>query len=176
MAARKKFDMSLSSLMGILQQYTGSGATNPPANAEKDFEQVSQSAPQEHIAGGLAQAFRSDQTPPFPQMLSTLFANSNGQQRAGILNQLLGSVGQGAGAAGLLGGLSHLLQGGSQISPEQAQQVSPEAVQQLAQHAEKNNSSIVDQASSFYAQHPTLVKALGAGSLALIMSHMSQKS
>jgi hypothetical protein len=124
----------------------------------------------------LAQAFRSDQTPPFPQMLSTLFANSNGQQRAGILNQLLGSVGQGAGAAGLLGGLSHLLQGGSQISPEQAQQVSPEAVQQLAQHAEKNNSSIVDQASSFYAQHPTLVKALGAGSLALIMSHMSQRS
>jgi hypothetical protein len=167
--------MSLSSLMGILQQYAGSNASNPPANAEKDFEQVSQNAPQQHLAGGLAQAFRSDQTPPFPQMLSTLFANSNGQQRAGILNQLIGSVGQGAGAASLLGGLSHLLQGGSQVSAEQAQQVSPETVQQLAQHAQTSNPSIVDEASNFYAQHPTLVKALGAGSLALIMSHMSQK-
>jgi hypothetical protein len=168
--------MSLSSLMGILQQYAGSSPSNPPANAEKDFDQVSQGASQQHLAGGLAEAFRSDRTPPFPQMLSTLFSNSNGQQRAGMLNQLLGAAGQGAGAAGLLGGLSHLLQGGSQVSPEQAQQVSPETVQQLAQHAEKNNPSIVDQASSFYAQHPTLVKALGAGSLALIMSHMSQKS
>jgi hypothetical protein len=168
--------MSLSSLMGILQQYAGSGASNPPPNAEQDFDKVSQNASQQHLAGGLAQAFRSDGTPPFPQMLSTLFSNSNGQQRAGILNQLLGSVGQGAGAAGLMGGLSHLLQGGSQVSPEQAQQVSPDTVQQLAAHAEKNDPSIVDQASSFYAQHPTLVKALGAGSLALIMSHMSQKS
>lgn len=168
--------MSLSSLMGILHQYAGSSAANPPPNAEKDFEQVSQSAPQQHLAGGLVQAFRSDQTPPFPQMLSALFANSNGPQRAGILNQLFGSLGKGAGAAGLLGGLSHLFQSGSQVTPEQAQQVSPESVQQLAQHAEKNNPSIVEQASNFYAQHPTLVKALGAGSLALIMSHMSQKS
>jgi len=168
--------MSLSSLMGILQQYAGSAPSNPPANAEKDFDQVSQSASQQHLAGGLAEAFRSDGTPPFPQMLSTLFSNSNGQQRAGILNQLVGAMGQGTGAGGILGGLSQLVQGGSQISPEQAQQVSPEAVQQLAQHAQNNNPSIVDQASSFYAQHPTLVKALGAGSLALIMSHMSQKS
>ncbi|HXA67004.1 MAG TPA: hypothetical protein VNV82_17735 [Bryobacteraceae bacterium] len=48
-------------------------------------------------------------------------------------------------------------------------------MQQLAEHAEKQNPSIVDQASQFYAQHPTLVKSLGVGVLALVMSHMSNR-
>jgi hypothetical protein len=45
----------------------------------------------------------------------------------------------------------------------------------LAEHAEKQNPSIVDQASQFYAQHPTLVKTIGAGALALVMSHLSRR-
>ena len=57
---------------------------------EQDYSRVAPSAPQSHLASGLAEAFRSDETPPFGQMLGTLFSNSNGQQRAGILNQLLG--------------------------------------------------------------------------------------
>lgn len=163
--------MSLSDLAGLLQRYVNPGTANA-ANPEQDFEQVSQAAPQSHVAGGLAEAFRSNQTPPFAQMLGTLFNNSNAQQRAGILNQLLSSAGPGV-ASGLLGSL---LGGGSQVTPDQAQAVPPEAVHQLAEHAEKNDPSIIDKASSFYAQHPTLVKALGAGSLALIMSHMSRRT
>jgi len=85
----------------------------------------------------------------------------------------LNAAGPGA-AGGLLGGL--LGQGSGQITPEQAQQVSPEAVHDLAQHAEKNNPSILDTASSFYAQHPTLVKSLGTVALASVMSHMSRNS
>ena len=161
--------MSLSNLMGLLQQYANPGTQNA-ANAEQDFQQVSQNASQSHLAGGLAEAFRSNQTPPFAQMLSTLFTNSNSQQQAGILNHLLGSLGPGA-ASGILG---NLLGGGTTVTPEQAQQVPPETVHQLAQQAEKNDPSIVDRASEFYAQHPTLVKTLGAASLAMIMSHMSR--
>ena len=136
---------------------------------------MAQNAPPSNLAGGLANAFRSNQTPPFPQMLSTMFSNSNGEQRAGILNHLLGAAGPSAGA-GLLGSLGGLLGGGSQVTPEQAQQVSPDQVHQLAAQAEQNNPSIVDQASRFYAEHPTLVQGLGAGALALIMSHMSRQS
>jgi hypothetical protein len=163
--------MSLSNLMGLLNQYANP-STAQTASTVQDFEQVSQTAQQSHLAGGLAEAFRSNQTPPFAQMLSTLFSNSNGQQRAGILNHLLSSVGPGAGSSilgNLLGG-----GGGPQVTPEQAQQVSPEAVHQIAAEAERNDPSIIEKASGFYAQHPTLVKALGAGSLALIMSHMSR--
>jgi hypothetical protein len=142
---------------------------------EQDYSQVVQSAPRSHLASGLAEAFRSSETPPFGQMLGTLFGNSNGQQRAGILNKLLGAVGPGVLASGGLSSLAGLLGGGNNVTPEQANQIPPETVQQLAEHAEKQNPSIVDQAGEFYAQHPTLVKALGAGSLALIMSHLSQK-
>lgn len=163
--------MSLSNLMGLLQQYANP-SQSASGNVHQDFEQVSQTASQPQLAGGLAEAFRSNQTPPFANMLSTLFSNSNGQQQAGILNHLLSSLGPGA-ASGILGGLAG---GGSSVSPEQAQQVPPETVQQLAEQAQQKDPSIIDQASNFYAQHPTLVKALGAGSLAMIMSHLSRQS
>jgi hypothetical protein len=75
-----------------------------------------------------------------------------------------------------LGSLAGLLRGANaKVTAEQANQVSPEAVQQLAEHAEKQNPSIIDQAGRFYSQHPKLVQALGAGSLALIMPHLSKR-
>ncbi len=167
--------MPLSDLMGLLQQYAG-GSTPNPGNVENDFNQVAQATPQSHLAGGLSEAFRSNQTPPFSQMLGTLFQNSNGQQRADVLNRLLPSVNSGA-LSGILGGL--MGGGGSaqstQITPQQAQQLPPEAVHQIAAEAEKNNPSVVDEVSSFYSQHPTVVKTLGAGALALIMSHISSR-
>lgn len=165
---------SLSSLLGVLQQYAGASVSNPPADAQQDFQKIAQQVPQEHLAAGLAEAFRSNQTPAFSEMLASLFSQSNGQQRAGILSQLLGSVGPAAGG-GLLGSLSNVLKGGgTELTPQQAEQVSPEAVQQLAANAQKNNHSIVDQASQFYAQHPHLVQGLGAGALALIMSYVEE--
>ena len=163
-------------LMALMEQYRGASAANPPATAENDYAQVAQQIPESHLAGGLAEAFRSNDTPSFGAMLGSLFGQSNPQQRAGILNQLLGSVGPGLLASGGLASLAGLLGGGQpQVTPQQASQVSPEAVQQLAEHARSQSPSIIDQASQFYAQHPTLVQALGAGSLALIMSHISNR-
>ena len=166
--------MSLSNLMGLLQRYTDPSGANSES-ATQDFQHVAQNAPPASLASGLADAFRSNQTPPFAQMLSTMFSNSNGEQRAGILNHLLGAAGPSLGG-GILGSLGGLLGGGSQVTPEQAQQVSPEQVQHLAEQAERNNPSIVDQAGRFYAEHPTLVQSLGVGALALVMSHMSRQS
>jgi hypothetical protein len=167
--------MALSDLLNVIQQYSGASASNPPANTHEDFSKVAQKAPETHLAGGLAEAFRSDQTPPFPEMIGNLFSQSNGQQRAGILTQLLSSSG-GNPLSALGDRFSAVLKPGSQVTAEQAEQIPPEAVQQLAEHAQKHDPSIVDQASSFYAQHPQLVQGLGAGALALIMSHMSKKS
>lgn len=59
------------------------------------------------------------------------------------------------------GALASLLGAGKQITPSQAQAVSPEMVQQLASHAEKADPSVIDKASSFYAQHPNLIRTLG---------------
>jgi hypothetical protein len=165
--------MSLAGIMNVLAQYAG-GNSSAGANAEQDFDKVSQNATPSHLAQGLSQAFQSNQTPPFAEMVKNLFLQSNGQQRAGLINQLLGS--SPGGLSGLLsGGLSGLLQGGgggNQVTAEQAQNMSPEDVQALAEQAHRNNPSIVDQVSHFYSQHPDLVKTLGAGALTLVMAHM----
>ena len=52
-----------------------------------------QQAPQEGLAAALTHAFQSDQTPPFGQMISGLFGQTSNEQKAGILNQLIASVG-----------------------------------------------------------------------------------
>ncbi len=169
-------------LGGLMQQYGGAGAQPAPDQVNDHFDQVSQAAPQSTLADGLSAAFRSDQTPAFGQMLGQLFGQSNNQQRAGILNTLIGTLGptivsqvlQRQGGGGL-SGLAGLLGGGqTQVSPDAAAQVSPEAVAALAEHAEQKDPSIIDTVSNFYAQHPTLVKGLGAAALAIAMSKIAQ--
>ena len=160
----------------LLGQYKGASASSPPPNVATDFAKIAEKTPASAISGGLAEAFRSESTPEFGEMVSKLFAQSDGTQRAGILNQLIAAAGPALRPGGALAGLSGLLSGsGSSVAPEQAQQVSADAVRQLADEAHKHDPSIVDRASEFYAQHPTLVKSLGAGALALVMSHLSQR-
>lgn len=165
------------SLMDMLKQYAGGSGPTSEADVHQHFDQVAQSVPQSAMAEALSHAFRSDQTPAFGQMIGSMFSQSNGTQKAGVLNQLLSSVGPGALASMGGGGLlSSLLAGGArQLTPEQAQTISPETVQQLASHAERTDPSIVDKASSFYSQHPGLVKTLGAGVLSIAMAKLAQR-
>jgi hypothetical protein len=154
-------------LNDVLQQYRGAPVSAPPQKVSADFDNVAQAAPPATLANGLAAAFRSPTTPDFPQMIAQLFGQSNGAQQAGILNHLM----QSAAAAGLA-----VPPQGSSLTPQQAQQVSPEAVQKLAQQVEARDPSIIDKASEFYAQHPTLMKGLGAVALAVVMSHVSRRN
>lgn len=165
------------SLGDLLHRYSGqgSGTAAAPEDPHQDFQTVTQTAPQNVVADGISHAFRSDQTPPFPEMLSRLFANSGATQRAGLLNRLLGSIGPGAiSSLPNLGGLSSLLGGGS-VTPEQASQVSPAQVQQLAAHAERQNPTVVDEVSGFFAQHPDVMKAVGGLALTIALQHMLKK-
>ena len=166
----------LDNLGELLKQASEGNA--PEADVHSAYDQVAQSATHGDLTDGLTHAFNSDQTPPFEQMLSGLFANSSADQKAGLLNQIMGALGSGGasqalGAAGGLGGLAGILSGGN-VTPQQAQQISPDSVQVLAQNAAKKDPSIVNAAAGFYAQHPQLVKAIGAGALALLMSRISQ--
>lgn len=162
----------------MLKQYTSGGAAAQPApDVHAHFDQVAQAAPKSVIAEGLAAAFNSDKTPAFGQMLSSLFSNSTGDQKVGMINQLLTSVSpstltqilSGAGLAGLLGS------GKTQLTPDQAQKLSPEVVQQLATHAQSSNPSVVESVSNFYAQHPTLVKTLGGAALTVALAKIAER-
>uniref|UniRef100_UPI0028A13847 hypothetical protein n=1 Tax=Massilia sp. TaxID=1882437 RepID=UPI0028A13847 len=157
-------------LGNLLGQYLGGAAANP-AQASDDFDRAAQAAPRETLAQGVIQALRSDQTPPFPQMLAQMFGNSNPDQRAGMLNQLI--AGAGPGLMGKLGGLFGGNAGG-RVTPEQASQVSPEQVKEIAEKAQQENPGILDRMGEFYAEHPTAVKAIGATALAVALGAMAQ--
>src|SRR5437899_2679163 len=117
-------------LQDVIQRYSGQagGAAAAPANPHEDYQQVARTAPAPVVAGGLSQSFRSDQTPPFPEMLANLFSHSDPNQRAGILNRLLGALGPEAAAA--IPGLT-----GQSVTPEQTRQITPSQVQQIAADA-----------------------------------------
>ncbi len=161
-------------LGNLLQQYVG-GAIANNGKAADDFDQVAQNAPRASIAEGIASALRSDQTPPFPQMVSQLFGQSNPNQRAGMLDKLLGGAGGGLLGSVAGGALGKIFGGNApaKVTPEQAAQVSPEQVQELAEKAQQQNPGIVDRMSDFYAEHPTLIKAAGGAALAVALGYMA---
>ena len=113
-------------LGGLLQQYLGRSG-QVPENAADHFQQVAQAASPEMVSQGLAEAFRSDQTPPFAQMVAQLFSQANPQQQAGMLNQLLSSLGPAALTAltssGALGGF--LDKAGAGYRPQSLRKMRP---------------------------------------------------
>ena len=169
----------LNEIGGMLQKYSGATAGGVREEADRDFDQVAHRVPQETMADGIADAFRSQQTPPFPQMLSQLFGNSHPQQKATLLNTLLAAVGPGV-LSGILSQQRSGLAGEpdverTDVTPEQAEQISPEAVRQVAEEAERRDPSIIDRVSNFYAQQPDVVKTLGAAALTIALAQIGRR-
>ena len=166
-------------LLDILNQYTQPTAM-PHADVEQHFDQVANEAAPHELAPGIASAFRSDATPDFGSMVGNLFGRSDPQQRAGMLNQILQGVGPGA-LGGLAGGvLGRVLGnqtggGATTVTPAQASQISEDDVRAIATGAQQHDDSIVDKLSGFYAQHPTLVKSMGAVALAMVLNGMKRR-
>ena len=175
----------------ILDRYAGQG--DPDGN-DDDFDQIAQQAPPNVVSQGVAEAFRSDRTPPFPNMLGQMFGQSDPNTRAGILNQLIAAAGPailsgafsrgglgsqlGGGLGGLLGGLLGRTGGSGQaiapeITPEQASQVPPEAVEELAREAQEKDPDVISRVSDFAAQNPALVKGLGAVAVGIALKHLA---
>jgi len=162
----------------FVSQYAASPQPRPETPAH--FDQASQSASPENLGAALASMFRSNATPPFGEIVSSLFGSSNPQQRAEVLTHLTQALGPAAATAGGAGVLGQLLgalgQGDSQrITPEQAAQVSPSDAGTLAAHAERQDPSVVDRLGSFYARHPQVVKTLGAAALAIALGHLRRR-
>lgn len=168
----------MNEIASVLQNYSQENQAGGADDVAAHYNQVAQGAPPAAMADGLAAMFRSDQTAPFAQMVSQLFSNSNGDQRANLLNTLLASGAR----AGILAQLSQATgikppssPGDAPITAETAAQISPEMVQQAAAHAEQHDPSIIDRVSQIYAQHPTLIKTLGAAAMGMALSHLANR-
>lgn len=170
----------MSFLTDILQQYVGASASGD--QAADHYAQVAAAAPTGALSSGLAAAFNSDQTPPLGDMVGQLFGQSNAQQQAGVLNQILASAGPALLATLAGGALGRFINpaGGAaapgqaaQITPDQASQLSPEQVKEIVEHAQRHDPGITDTLSSFYAQHTGLVKTLGGAALAIALAKVA---
>jgi len=148
----------LNAVDDLVQRYSGQagGTGAAPADPHQDFQQVARAAPADVVSSGISQMFRSDQTPSFPQMVASLFGRSDPNQKAGLLERLLSSA-----------------QGN--FTAQSAAQMSPEQVQQIAAQAEQRDPSVVDKVSSFYAQHPGVMQAVGGLALTIALQHMMKR-
>ncbi len=166
-------------LMDILQQYANRTAGPNPDIAHEHFDEVARAAPRETMGQGIGDAFRADKTPPFGEMVGQMFGQSNPQQQAGVLNQLLRSLGPGVLATlggGLLGRMTAPANAGTpQITAEQASQMTPAQVQDIATRAEQHDPGVMDKIGGFYAEHPQLVKTLGSAALAIALAGVANR-
>lgn len=171
------------SLPDIMQQYLG-GAPQPSDATPEHYDQVVAQASPDAVADGITHALRSDQTPPFPDMVAQMFGQSSPQVRANVLGQLLSSIGPAVLGSLATGGLGRVLGGlranggtaGTSITPEQAAQVSPADVQEVARRAEQHDPGIAERVGSVYAQHPQALKALGGIALAIALGRIANRN
>lgn len=167
----------LNQVTDILNKY-GSSSGTVPDSVNDDFDRFSNTAPSSQVSEGLAEAFRSEQTPPFASMLSHLFGRSPSTQKSGVLNTLIATLGpalvsqllstHGAGSA------ATQLQDGGAVSPEAAEQIPAASIEAVAAEAERKDPSIVDRISKFYGDQPALVKTLGGLALTVAMAKIAQ--
>ncbi len=163
---------------GLMQQLLGVGAGAVPEAAREEFHQVAQQASPESLSQGIAAAFNSEQTPSFGSMVAHMFGQANPDQKTGIVNRLIGGMGPSAAALLSQLGLSGLAGQANAVTPnlttDQAAQLSTGQVQQIATQAQSVNPGIVGTMSNFYAQHPVLVKTLGAVALSMVLGRIGR--
>jgi hypothetical protein len=166
----------LDTVSDIVRQFETGERAPDGTDIHDNFQQVARSAPRDAVADGIAGMFRSNETPAFAEMVSNLFSQSNQNQKAGLLQQLLAAVPPGSLAA--LPGLGSLVgTSDSSVSNSDllATQLSQEQVRQIAEHAEAHDPSIIDRVGHFYAQHPGVMKAVGEMAIGVVLQQMTKR-
>ncbi len=166
--------------MDILKLYL-----DRPTDTQQDFDEVARQVPSSALGGGLADAFRSDKTPDFGQMAASLFGGSNGQQQAGLLGQLIKSVGPALLSSVAGGALGRMFQGSAgasggvpdatQIAASDLSKLTPDQVRELATEAQRQDPGVLDRVGAFYAEHPEVVKVLGGAALAIALGQVATR-
>lgn len=167
-------------VMDILKSYA-----ERPTDTLQDFDEVSRQVPPADLGSGIAQAFRSDKTPDFGSMVANLFGGSNSQQRAGLLGELMRSVGPAVLSSVAGGAFGRMLQGrpptvgatseATNVSAADVEAVSAEQVREVATAAEKADPSVMDRVGAYYGKHPEVVKILGGAALAIALGQLATR-
>jgi hypothetical protein len=170
----------LNQITDIMDKYGSGRSDNVPGSVDVDFDRFSRTAPASTVSEGLAEAFRSRQTPPFATMLAQLFDRSPSSQKTNVLNVLVSTLGpalmsQLLAKHGANRAAQELQAGHATIPAEIAEQIPSNSIEAVAAEAEKKDPSIVDRISKFYADQPALIKTLGGLALTVAMAKIAQR-
>jgi hypothetical protein len=170
----------LNQVTDIMNKYAAGRSDAVPGSVDADFDRLSQHAPSASLSEGLAEAFRSSETPPFASMLSQLFGRSGATQKTNVLSTLVATLGptvvsQILQRHGAERAANELQSGQTQVSPQTAEQIPSGSIEAVAREAEKKDPSIVDRISRFYADQPALIKTLGGLALTVAMAKVAQR-
>jgi len=161
----------------ILGRYANARRSPPPMDIEHDFDEVASQAGPDAMQDGIAEAFRSDETPSFERMVAQLFESSQPHVRAGLLDNLLAGLRpSGPAAAGSLGDVWRRYAAGARVAPERAAHVDPREVEEVARQARLQNPGVLERVSRFYARHPELVRSLGNVAMGIALSRMARRT
>lgn len=163
----------------ILGRYAKGPRLLPPAEIEHDFEEVLHEAGPGALEEAFAEAFRSEETPPFEEMVAKLFEGSDASTRAGLLDNLL--AGLQPSALGTMRGtvFADVLRryaAGARVAPARAAEVDPEHVREAALQARRQNPGVLERVSRFYARHPEAMRHLGNDVMAIVLSRLAQST
>jgi hypothetical protein len=166
-------------MIDILGRYADPRRPYPPAEVEHDFDEVLTEASPDTLEDGIAEAFRSEETAPFEQMVAQLFEHSDPPTRAGLLDSLLAGLGPVAIAGAGRGELADVWRryaAGARVAPDRAAQVNPLHVEEVARQARQQNPGVLERVSRFYARHPGLVRSLGNVAMGIVLSRMARRA
>lgn len=162
----------------ILGRYADARRPAPPPDVENDFTQIAHESAPDALQDGIAEAFRSDDTPPFEEMVAQLFEHSEPSVRAGLLDNLLAGLGPSS-LGTSSGGLAEVWRryaAGARVSPDRAAQVDSREVQEVARQARRQNPGVLERVSRFYAHHPELVRRLGSVAMGIALSKIARRA
>ena len=159
----------------MLQKYDSDAETRNEPEVVDHFSAVAEAAPKAEVSSGISEAFRSEKTPPFEDMVSRLFGSSDPSQKAGLVNLLL-LPREGTPLDSLFQRLGLPTKSQPSITPEQAQNIDPERVRTAVAEIREKDPSVLERAGDFYAEHPSLVKKVGGAALAVALAHIARRA
>ena len=139
-------------------------------DAHQHYDQIASNVPREQLGAAIGPAMSNLDSGDVQQRIANSASQMNSNQRGSLLGMLLGGLG---GGGGNIGGLLSQL-GVDPSVQNNPQNASPEDLGKVAAHAQSNSPDVFHKAMGFYADHPTLVKALGTAVIAGVARHLSQ--
>lgn len=151
----------------------------PASGVEQDFGSIVQEAGPDAMQDGIAEAFRAEETPGFEEMVASLFEHSEPRVRAGLLDSLLAGLAPTAqfqGGGGALADVWRKYHAGARVAVDRAAQVDPTDVEQVAREARRENPSVLERISRFYARHPGVVRNLGPVAMNIVLARIARRA